>query len=117
MHMMAGNAKLDAKVDLNKFYEVARKDIAKLIQGAAVNAAVIYNNSGEDVTFYVYNYIDTVYWIEAQKTLIADGHHGTVAASGQFFKIHPNSKDNQEFLVAPHKAYVYNGPGKVDMVE
>jgi hypothetical protein len=102
--------------DLNRFYEMAREDIASLFKGAAVNAAVIYNDSGSDVTFYVYNYIDTVYWVSAMKARVAAGSYGTVAASGAFFKIHPNDKASEEFLVAPHHAYVYHGPGNLEAV-
>ena len=109
-------ANVDAKVDINKFYDVARKDIASLIGGMSVNAAVIYNASGAAVTFFVYNYIDTVYWISAAKVLVADGYYGSVVASGKFFKIHPNDNKNEEFLVAPHTAYVYRGPGKLEKV-
>jgi hypothetical protein len=103
----------DVTVDLNKFYKQARGDIAALIGGAGVNAAVIFNNTKDPVTFYVYNYIDTVYLIPAQQTLVAPGHYGTVAASGTTFKINPNKNKDAQFLVAPHKAYVYNGPGAV----
>jgi len=110
------NAQLDASIDLNQFYELAREDISKLIGGAAVKAAVIFNASGKDVTFYVYNYIDTVYWVDAQHTLIANEHFGTVAASGAFFKIHPDKNKDEEFLVEPGYAYVYTGPGKLEKV-
>ena len=103
----------DVTVDLNKFYKQARGDIASLIGGAGVNAAVIFNNTKDPVTFYVYNYIDTVYWVAAQQSLAAPGHYTTVAASGTTFKIHPNNNKDAQFLVAPHKAYVYNGPGAV----
>ncbi|MBM3526599.1 MAG: hypothetical protein FJX62_00770 [Alphaproteobacteria bacterium] len=109
-------AEVKAKVDLNKFYDQASKDIGGLIQGAAVNGAVIYNNTDKNVTFDVYNYIDSVNWIPAQKTLVAPGFYGTVVASGKFFKVHPNNNKNEEFLVAPHKAYVYDGPGKLQTV-
>lgn len=100
--------------DINKFYEVARKDVAKLIEGAAVKGAAIFNASGSNVTFYAYNYIDTVYWVSAMKVLVASGNYGTVAASGTFFKIHPNDHKNEEFLVEPGHAYVYKGPGKLE---
>ena len=63
-------ADVNAKVDINKFYEVARRDVASLVGGLSVNAAVIYNASGAAVTFFVYNYIDTVYWISAAKVLV-----------------------------------------------
>ncbi len=104
------------KGNLNKFYDVARKDIASLIGSAAVDSAVIYNDTEQDITFYAYNYIDNVYWVSAMKARVAPGNHGEVAASGKFFKIHPNDKKDEEFLVAPKKAYVYHGPGKLETV-
>ncbi len=106
-------ANINADLNVNSFYDVARRDIASLIQGASVNAAVIYNNSDRPVTFEVYNYIDTANWIPAQKVFVAPGHYGTVAASGTQFKIHPDSVNEHEFLVQPGEGYVYEGPGKV----
>lgn len=111
------SVKLDATVDLNKFYEAAREDIGSLIQGAGVNQAIIFNNSGATVNFEVFNYIDSVNWVPAQQTKIADGYYGAVAASGSFFKIHPNGVRDDEFLVAPNKAYVFHGPGKVEVIK
>lgn len=111
---MSANANVNASVNLNKFYDQARKDVGKLLDGAGVHGAVIFNATGKTVTFYAYNYIDTVYWIDAQHTKIADDHHGTVAAAGSFFKIHPDKHVDNEFLVEPHKAYVYHGPGKLE---
>lgn len=102
--------------DVNTFYKDAREDISKLIAGASVDSAVVFNNTKEPVTFYVYNYIDTVYWVSAQRTLVAPGRYGTVVASGKFFKVHPNDNKDLEFLVAPGKAYVYNGPGSINEV-
>jgi len=64
------------------------------------------------VTFEVYNYIDCVNWVPAQKTFCASGEQATVAASGLHFKIHPNGNKEHEFLVAPRQAYIYRGPGK-----
>lgn len=107
---------VDIKGDINKFYEVAREDIGRLIAGASVNSAVIFNATDAKVTFYIYNYIDNVYWVSAQKTLVAPGAYGVVAASGAFFKVHPNDNKNEEFLVAPHKAYIFRGPGSLEMV-
>jgi hypothetical protein len=49
--------------------------------------------------------------------LVASGKHGTVAASGTTFKVHPNQDKGQEFLVEPGKAYVYGGPGDVELVK
>lgn len=105
-----------AKVDLNRFLEQARAGIGELLHGAAISSSVIYNDTKEPVTFYVYNYIDPVYYISAQKALVAPGYYGIVAASGKFYKIHPNDKKEEQFLVAPGKAYVYHGPGKVESV-
>lgn len=105
---------IEGSIDLNKFHELASKDIAKLIAGAAVDGAVVFNNTNKPVTFHVYNYSDLVNWVPAQKTLVAPGSYGTVAASGVFFKIHPNNNRDEEFLVAPGKAYVYSGPGRLE---
>jgi hypothetical protein len=55
----------NVQVDLNKFYDIASTDIRSLIAGAAVGSAVIFNAASKPVTFYVYNYIDTVYWVPA----------------------------------------------------
>jgi hypothetical protein len=105
--------KLDISVDANKFYEQASQDIKALIGGMAVGKAVIFNDTKDSVTFWVYNYIDTVYWVEAMKTPVAPRYYGTVAASGVSFKIHPNKDKNAEFLVSPGQAYIYSGPGAV----
>lgn len=110
------DANIEASVDLNKFYESASKDIAAMIGGSAIEAAVIFNASPKPVTFVVYNYVDTVYLVPAQKVLVAPNKYGTVAASGKFFKIHPDGSAGQEFLVAPKTAYVYAGPGDVEQV-
>lgn len=107
----------DAKIDINKFYDVARKDLGSLIKGASINSATIYNDSGSDVTFYVYNYIDIVHWVSAQKAFIANGYYGNVAASGKSFKVHPNGNKDHEYLVDPNRAYVYRGPGKWELVK
>lgn len=104
---------MDVSIDVNEFYKLAREDIGKIIGVSAVNSAAIYNNTDKAITFYVYNYIDTVYWVAAQKTHIAPGTYGMVAASGSFFKILPNDNKNEEFLVSPNKAYVFSGPGNV----
>jgi len=110
------DANIEATVDLNKFYKSASKDIAAMTGSAGIEAAVIFNASPKPVTFVVYNYIDTVYLVPAQKVLVAPNKHGTVAASGKFFKIHPDGNAGQEFLVAPKTAYVFNGPGDVEQV-
>ena len=107
---------VEVTVDLNQFYQDAREDIGKLIGGAEVKAAVIFNNSGRAVTFFVYNYTDGVNWVPAQKTLVANGHQGIVAASGVYFKIHPNNNKDAEFLVEPGHAYVFHGQGKLEPV-
>jgi hypothetical protein len=110
-------AETNVTVDLNQFYEQARKDIASLIGGMGVNSAAIFNASKDNVTFHAYNYIDSVHWVDAMRTLVAPGHYGTVAASGNFFKVHPNNKREEEFLVSPGKAYVYKGPGALEQVK
>ncbi len=108
---------INAEMDITKFYELASKDIGKLLASAGVNSAIIYNDSGKLVTFKVYNYIDTVHWIAAQSVKVANSYSGAVAASGAFFKIHPDGKADDEFLVAPNEAYIYRGPGKLERVE
>jgi len=115
---MNTKANLDVKLDgnLNKFYQDARDDITKLIGGAAIKAAVIFNNSPNPVTFFVYNYSDGINLVPAQKVLVAPGHQGIVAASGVYFKIHPNNNRKAEFLVEPKQAYVFHGYGKVEPV-
>jgi hypothetical protein len=105
--------KLDISVNANDFYERASSDIKALIGGMEVGKAVIFNDTKDAVTFWVYNYIDTVHWVEAMKTQVASGYYGTVAASGVSFKIHPNKDKNAEFLVSPGEAYIYRGPGAV----
>ena len=112
---MAVEAKISG--NLNKFYKDVREDVRGLIGGAKVDAAVIFNNTQENVTFYVYNYIDVLYAVSAMKPLCAPGQYVTVAASGAQFKIHPNDKTAHQFLVAPFKGYVYNGPGAVEEVK
>lgn len=107
---------ISGKVDLNTFMDQARSSIGTLLHGAAVRSSVIYNNTKAPVTFYVYNYIDPVYLVSAQKALVAPSYYGIVAASGEYYKIHPNDKKEQEFLVAPGRAYVYHGPGQVEPV-
>jgi hypothetical protein len=102
------------KADANKGLDQIKEMLAGAIKGIGVEAAVIYNNTKENVTFYVYNYIDVAYLISAQKTLVAPAHYGRVAASGAEFKIHPNDNKDHQFLVRPGKAYVYSGPGMVE---
>jgi hypothetical protein len=89
------------------------KILKEAIAGCAVGSAVILNATTEPVTFFVYNYIDTVYWVPAQQTLVAPGTCGTVAASGVQFKVHPNNNKDYQFLVAPKTGYLYGGPGNV----
>lgn len=114
-HVLAQDVNL--KGNLNKFYKDVREDIKGLIKGAKVDSAVIFNDTQQPVTFFVYNYVDTVYMVSAQKSLAAPGRYTTVAASGAFYKIHPNDNKSHEFLVAPGKAYVYKGPGDVEEVK
>lgn len=100
--------------EIQEFYRLAREDIKALLKDAAVGSAVVFNHSDSPVTFYVYNYIDTVYLVSAQRTRVAPKKYGAVVASGSHFKIHPDDNKNHEFMVSPGKAYVYNGPGDVD---
>ncbi|MDB4778095.1 hypothetical protein OAG68_01435 [bacterium] len=108
------SASVDAKMDINEFYKDVRGDIGKLLN--SVNEAAIYNDSGKEVTFYVYNYSDGVHWIPACDVKVAPGYFGSVAASGTVFKIDPDNNKDNEFLVAPEKGYVFKGPGKVEKV-
>lgn len=114
--MLETNAEIKAKININEFYRQLEGGLGKLIAGACVDSAVIFNNSDAPVTFYVYNYTDGVFWVSAMKCLVAPGSYGVVAASGAFFKIHPNDNKAEEFLVAPFNAYVYQGAGKVEKV-
>ena len=108
---------VEAKIDVNEFYKLVREDIKSLIGGAGVNAAVIFNNTAEDIEFHVYNYIDTLYAIPAMKTRIASKWSGTVACSGTQFKVHPRNQAGEQKVVEPGKAYVYHGPGKWEQVK
>ena len=101
------------KGDVNKIHDQLRNDINDLLTGAKINGVVIFNNTSAPITFFAYNYVDNVFWVAAQKTLVAPQKSGVVAASGAFFKIHPDDKKEHEFLVAPGNGYVYQGPGDI----
>jgi hypothetical protein len=101
------------KGDANKFVDQIYNGVGVVADQLKVNNAIIYNYTDSPVNFYVYNYSDTVYWVSAMHTLVAPEKAGAVAASGVTFKIHPNDNKDQEFLVEPHKAYIYFGPGDV----
>ena len=103
----------DIKMDVNKFYDVAREYLASLIQGAAIGSSVLYNDTTQNVVFYVYNYIDTVYWKDAMHTNVAPGYYGVVACSGTQYKINPDKEADNQFIIEPGKAYVYEGPGRI----
>jgi len=107
---------IEAKVNANKLHDQARKDVEDFWKNASIDSALIINANSQPVTFYVYNYIDSIYAISAMKTQVAPSKNGKVAASGAFFKVHPNDKADQQFLVAPGKAYRYKGPGDVEEV-
>ncbi len=107
---------VEVKGNLNKFYEQVSADLPKLLEGAAIGSAIIFNNTDKAVNFYVYNYIDNIYLVSAMHTLVAPGKAGRVAASGKSYKVHPNDDKRQEFLVDPNKAYVYGGPGDIENV-
>lgn len=101
-------------VDVNKTIDQVMAAIREIAPaGAALHEAVIGNATGGMVTFNTYNYVDNVYWVDAAHPKCAPGHAVRVAASGQFFKIHPNGNKDEEYLVAPGKRYVYEGPGKM----
>lgn len=102
--------------DLNKLSDQIVDLVKGAITGLRVDQALIVNDTRAPVTFYVYNYADSVYWVSAMKAKIAPQKSGMVAASGVFFKIHPNDDKSNEFLVAPGKAYVYRGAGDVSVL-
>lgn len=102
--------------DLNKLGDQLIDLIKSGIGGLRVEQALIANASNKPMTFYVYNYVDSVYWVSAMKVLIAPGQTGVVAASGAFFKIHPEDRKEHEFLVAPGGAYAYFSPGHVESI-
>lgn len=102
---------MDVKLDGN---QVASQLIDLLHEGvrqARVNEAVVGNGTGSTIKLSVYNYIDTVYLVAAQTVNVAPGKAGRVAASGDVFKIHVNDNKSEEYLVAPGKAYLYQGLG------
>jgi hypothetical protein len=106
----------EAKIDANEFASQVEALLKEGLPLAEVGAARIYKDAPNDVTFTVYNFVDTVYWIPAQRTLIGSHWHGDVAASGIQFKIHPDNNRDHEFLVEPGHAYTYHGAGTVKVV-
>jgi hypothetical protein len=72
----------EAKIDANEFASQVEALLKEGLPLADVGAARIYKDAPNDVTFTVYNFVDTVYWIPAQRTLIGSHWHGDVAASG-----------------------------------
>ena len=102
-------ANLNTKMDLEEFYDISQKKIQEMMGGTAKNSAIIFNKSGRDIEFHVYNQFDFSYWIAANKTLILDNDIGLVIASGPFFKIKPNNYYKEEFLIQPNKTYIYRG--------
>ncbi|MBR9829933.1 MAG: hypothetical protein GYB41_15080 [Oceanospirillales bacterium] len=102
-------ANLNTKMDLEEFYEIAQKDIQKIIGNTAKNSAIIFNNSGRDIDFHVYNYIESAYWLAASHTFISNKNIGIITANGSFFKVKPDNYYNEEFLVQPNRAYIYKG--------
>jgi hypothetical protein len=107
---------LKLKGDVNKFVDQIRSGVGDISQQLKVNKSLILNNTSEPVNFYVYNYVDNAYWISAMHSLAAPNKAVAVAASGVAFKIHPNDNKQQEFLVDPGRAYIYNGPGDITPV-
>src|SRR5262249_37408576 len=101
-------------VDVNKTLDQIGSAWPEIKKTLGVEEAVIWNLSGGAVELGVYNYIDTVYWIAAMKTTVANGKAGKVAASGSQFKIHINDNKNEESLVKPGKSYVYSGRGSFE---
>jgi hypothetical protein len=105
------------KGDANKFADQVREGVESIAGQLKIGKALIFNGTDKPVNFYVYNYIDTVYWVAAMHTLVAPGKVGAVAASGTSFKVHPDDDKAKEFLVDPGKAYLYGGPGDVEEVK
>ncbi|WP_194767509.1 hypothetical protein [Tamlana sp. I1] len=108
---------LEANINVNDFYNIAMKDIGKLVSGISSGSAIIFNDTGKQIDFYVYNYIDSLCWITMKKVKIAHGSYGTITAYGKYFKIHPDKNKVNEFLVAPNEAYIYKGPGELVHIE
>ncbi|KAB1071353.1 hypothetical protein F6U93_01100 [Tamlana haliotis] len=98
-------------ISAHDFYNLTNEDIEKLTSGISKSSAIIFNDTGKPVDFYVYNYMDAMCWIPAQNTTIDHGNFGTMTTFGKYFKIHPDKNEVYEFLVAPNRAYIYKGPG------
>lgn len=107
---------VNVKGNVNKFVDQVRSATGEIADQLKINKSVVINATDKPVNFYVYNYVDNVYWISAMHTLVAPGKVGAVMASGKAFKVHPDDKKEQEFLVTPGKAYVYRGPGDIEEV-
>ena len=104
-------AHANANVDANKALDQIAQAWPEFKKTLGIGEAAIWNLSGKTVEVRVYNYIDVVYWIPAMKTLVAEGKVGKVAASGSRFKVHIH---DEEYLVQPGRAYVYQGPGSFE---
>lgn len=107
---------MDANVEVkvNELHDQLRKDVGEVAQALKIGKAAILNATSKPVNFYVYNYVDSAYWISAMHTLVAPGKVGAVMASGAAFKVHPDDNKTHEFLVTPGRAYIYRGPGDID---
>lgn len=114
--MAESPVKVNLEGDANKFVDQIKGGIGDIAEQLKVNASLIFNNSSKPVNFYVYNYADSVFWISAMHTMVAPNKVGKVAASGVAFKVHPDDNKDHEFLVEPHKAYIYWGPGSIDEI-
>jgi len=108
---MDGLEGVDVKLDGNKVADQLIGLLREGVKQARVNEAVVGNGTAALVKLSVYNYIDTSYLIAAQTVNVAPGHVGRVAASGDVFKIHINDNKDEEYTVAPGKAYRYDGLG------
>ncbi len=106
---MSKSIDINGKVDLNEFVSQA----AAAAKTLDASTALIMNNSGKAVAFYCYNGGDLVKAVPFSKPLIAAGYSGLLSAGGTTFKVYPDNKADTEFIVKPHKAYVYEGPGKI----
>ncbi|WP_067149223.1 hypothetical protein [Pseudotamlana agarivorans] len=107
----------EAIINVNDFYNICMNDIGKLVSGVSKGSAIIFNDTGKPVDFYVYNSMDSMCWLPTQKINITHGNYGTITASGKYFKIHPDKNKINEFLVVPNEAYIYKGPGVLVHIE
>ncbi len=102
---------------VTQLHDALKNDVDGIVQSLKVGASRIFNGTTSPVVFFVYNYVDSAYWVAAQRTTVAPGKGGDVAASGNRFKIHPNDDKKLEFLVEPGGVYLYAGPGDIERIK